>query len=168
MASFINNKWRRDAGDNAVAALMRVLGCGVTAAILNKVTSTEFTSKSDVNKTIGNVAGPALSLVGIAADMFLGNDMLRGIGQGMYTIAIPKSVAVIAPSIGNYMGLNGISPNSIPAIMNGIRPGIMNGVPATSYVQPRAAIANTAAAVRESADMTESKANALAGSLIQN
>lgn len=166
MASLINNKWRRDAGDNAVSALMRVLGCGITAAILNKVTSTDFTSKSDVNKTIGNVAGPALSLMGVAADMFLGNEMLRGIGQGMYTIAIPKSVAVIAPAIGNYMGLG--NPNSIPSIMNGVsRPAIMNGT-SNYVVYPKTAINNAATAVRTTGEMSERKANSLAGTMIQN
>lgn len=166
MASFVNSKWRKDAGDNAVAGVMRVLGCGLAAAILHKVTSTEFTSKSDVNKTIGNVAGPALSILGIASDLFLGNEMLRGIGQGMYTFAIPKSISVIAPAIGNYMGLSGISANTIPAIMNGVnRPAIMNGTP---NVPPRQAIANAANTVKANADMSESKANALAGTMIQN
>lgn len=170
--ALVNTKWRKDISSNAGEAVMRVIGCGITAAILNKVTSTEFTSKSDVNKTIGNVAGPALSLIGVAADFFLSNSMLRGIGQGMYTIGIPKSIAVIAPSVGSYMGLSGISANSIPTIMNGVsRPAIMNGyTPAatTTYVTPRAAIANAAANVKANADMNESKANALAGSMIQN
>lgn len=166
MASLVNSKWRKDAGDNAVSGVMRVLGCGIAAAVLNKVTSTEFTSKSDVNKTIGNVAGPAISIIGIAADLFLGNDMLRGLGQGMYTFAIPKSVAIIAPAVGNYMGLSGISANSTPAIMNGVnRPAIMNG---TSYIAPRQAIANAANTVKANTDINESKANALAGTMIQN
>lgn len=166
MASLVNSKWRKDASANAVSGVMRVLGCVIAAAALNKVTSTEFTSKSDVNKTIGNVAGPAISILGIAADLFLGNDMLRGLGQGMYTFAIPKSVAIIAPAVGNYMGLSGISANSTPAIMNGVnRPAIMNG---TSYVAPRQAIANAANTVKANADITESKANALAGTMIQN
>lgn len=123
--AFINKKWRRDIGDNAVNALMRVGGCGAAAFVLNKVTSNEFTSQSSLYKTIGNLSGPAIAVVGLLADMFAESPAIRAIGQGMYTFAIPKSVAVVAPVVGDYMGLSGAT----PAIMNGTPyPAIMNGV----------------------------------------
>lgn len=144
--SMINSKWRKDAGSNAGDALARVAGCGVAAVILNKLTSADFTAKSDVNKTIGNLAGPVVSLLGVAGDLFLAHPMLRAVCQGMYSIAVPKSVAVIAPSIGSYMGLSGIDENSMPAIMNGVNtPAIMNGVgnPRVLTYTPRPAVNTT-------------------------
>lgn len=132
--AFINKKWRRDIGDNAVNALMRVGGCGVSAYILNKVTSDSFTSQSNLKKTIGNLAGPALTVVGLLADMFAESPIVRSIGQGMYTFAIPKSIAVVAPVVGEYMGLSGVDATSTPTIMNGTPnpyPAIMNGVGST-------------------------------------
>lgn len=170
--ALINSKWRRDAGSNAADALARVGGCGLSAAILTKLTTPDFTSKSDVNKTIGNIASPCVALLGVAGDMFLAHPMLRAFCQGLYTYAIPKSIAVIAPAVGAYMGLKGLD---VPEIMNGIRgvrgvsgtPAIMNGTPA--YVATR----QTAAAIpakpsQANATVNESQANALAGSMIQN
>lgn len=141
--AMINSKWRKDAGSNAGDALARVAGCGVAAVILSKLTSAVFTAKSDVNKTIGNLAGPVVSLLGVAGDLFLAHPMLRAVCQGMYSIAVPKSVAVIAPSIGSYMGLSGIDENSMPAIMNGVNtPAIMNGIgnPRVLTYTPRPAV----------------------------
>ena len=118
----INKKWRRDASDNAINALMRVGGCALTSIVLKKVTSEAFTSQSNVNQTIGNIASPIVSAAAIAGDIFLANPMLRAFCQGVYTYAVPKTVAQIAPAVGEYMGLSG-------AIMHGVPPQIMHGVP---------------------------------------
>ena len=144
--ALINSKWRRDAGSTAGNALARVAGSGIAAVILEKLTSADFTGKSDVNKTIGNLAGPVVSLLGIAGDLFLAEPMLKAACQGMYAMAVPKSIAVIAPSIGSYMGLTGLDENSMPAIMNGVNtPAIMNGVgnPRVLTYTPRPAVNTT-------------------------
>ena len=144
--ALINSKWRRDAGSTAGNALARVAGSGIAAVILEKLTSADFTGKSDVNKTIGNLAGPVVSLLGIAGDLFLAEPMLKAACQGMYAMSVPKSIAVIAPSIGSYMGLTGLDENSMPAIMNGVNtPAIMNGVgnPRVLTYTPRPAVNTT-------------------------
>lgn len=144
--ALINSKWRKDAGSTAGNALARVAGSGIAAVILEKLTSADFTGKSDVNKTIGNLAGPVVSLLGIAGDLFLAEPMLKAACQGMYAMAVPKSIAVIAPSIGSYMGLTGLDENSMPAIMNGVNtPAIMNGVgnPRVLTYTPRPAVNTT-------------------------
>lgn len=144
--ALINSKWRKDAGSTAGNALARVAGSGIAAVILEKLTSADFTGKSDVNKTIGNLAGPVVSLLGIAGDLFLAEPMLKAACQGMYAMAVPKSIAVIAPSIGSYMGLTGLDENSMPAIMNGVKtPAIMNGVgnPRVLTYTPRPAVNTT-------------------------
>lgn len=141
--ALINSKWRKDAGSTAGNALARVAGSGIAAVILEKLTSADFTGKSDVNKTIGNLAGPVVSLLGIAGDLFLAEPMLKAACQGMYAMAVPKSIAVIAPSIGSYMGLTGIDETAMPAIMNGVTtPAIMNGVgnPRVVTYTPRPAV----------------------------
>lgn len=162
--TLINSKWRRDISGNAVDAVLRVAGFGVSAVALNKLTDATFTSKSNMNQTIGNVAGPVISILGLAGDMFFANPMLRAVCQGLYSYAIPKSVAVIAPVVGEYMGLSGT-----PGIMNGT-PGIMNGAPSLPVYTPstQVAIGNAANTVRSNAEMTESTANNLAGTMIQN
>lgn len=159
--AFINKKWRRDIGDNAVEALMRVGGCGVSAVILNKVTSESFTAQSSLYKTIGNLAGPALSVIGLLGDMFLENPMLRSLCQGMYTFAIPKSVAVVAPVVGDYMGLSGIDATNTPPIMNGTPtyPAIMNGIGSTPNFTDYAA---------QAAPATDGDVRGLAEAMIMN
>lgn len=149
--ALINSKWRKDAGSTAGNALARVAGSGIAAVILEKLTSADFTGKSDVNKTIGNLAGPVVSLLGIAGDLFLAEPMLKAACQGMYAMAVPKSIAVIAPSIGSYMGLTGLDENSMPAIMNGVNtPAIMNGVgnPRVLTYTPRPAVNTTTPTVK--------------------
>lgn len=122
--ALINNKWRKDAGDNAVDALLRVAGVGLSSVLLTKVTSAEFSAGSNLKKTIGNIAGPAWSLMTLAGDIFLGSAPLRAFCQGCYSYGLVKSASVIAPVLQNYTGLKGLEEDSMPAIMNGV---IMNG-----------------------------------------
>lgn len=171
--ALINPKWRKDAGNNAGDALARIGGCALTAAILKKLTDPAFTGKSDVNKTIGNIAAPTISLLGVAGDLFGGHPMLRAFSQGVYTFGIPKAIAVIAPSIGDYMGLKGIDATSMPAIMNGIRgiapkaqPAVMNGAPAYPVVPEKTREAKPTTPAPEGA--TSNDAKALAEAMLIN
>ena len=169
--AMINSKWRKDAGSTAGNALARVAGSGIAAVILEKLTSAEFTGKSDVNKTIGNLAGPVVSLLGIAGDLFLAEPMLKAACQGMYAMAVPKSIAVIAPSIGSYMGLTGLDENSMAAIMNGVNtPAIMNGVgnPRVLTYTPRPAVNNTTPTVTRKVDDSEQSIRGLAEAMLIN
>lgn len=169
--ALINSKWRKDAGSTAGNALARVAGSGIAAVILEKLTSADFTGKSDVNKTIGNLAGPVVSLLGIAGDLFLAEPMLKAACQGMYAMAVPKSIAVIAPSIGSYMGLTGLDENSMPAIMNGVNtPAIMNGVgnPRVLTYTPRPAVNNTTPTVTRKVDDSEQSIRGLAEAMLIN
>lgn len=172
MASLINTKWRKDAGENVADALIRTTGAGITALALKKMTSQDFTSKGNLYETVANLAPAAMSVLGIVGDLFFSEPKLRAFCQGMYTFGLLRTTSQFIAGSGAYMGIDGKSANTgvsgVPGIMNGIRPSIMNGAPATTYVTPRAAIAKTAATVRASADMNESKANALAGTMIQN
>lgn len=169
--ALINSKWRKDAGSTAGNALARVAGSSIAAVILEKLTSADFTGKSDVNKTIGNLAGPVVSLLGIAGDLFLAEPMLKAACQGMYAMAVPKSIAVIAPSIGSYMGLTGLDENSMPAIMNGVNtPAIMNGVgnPRVLTYTPRPAVNNTTPTVTRKVDDSEQSIRGLAEAMLLN
>lgn len=170
--ALINSKWRKDAGSTAGNALARVAGSGIAAVILEKLTSADFTGKSDVNKTIGNLAGPVVSLLGIAGDLFLAEPMLKAACQGMYAMAVPKSIAVIAPSIGSYMGLTGLDENSMPAIMNGVNtPAIMNGVgnPRVLTYTPRPAVNTTTPTVKTTkVDDSEQSIRGLAEAMLIN
>ena len=170
--ALINSKWRKDAGSTAGNALARVAGSGIAAVILEKLTSADFTGKSDVNKTIGNLAGPVVSLLGIAGDLFLAEPMLKAACQGMYAMAVPKSIAVIAPSIGSYMGLTGLDETAMPSIMNGVNtPAIMNGVgnPRVLTYTPRPAVNTTTPTVKTTkVDDSEQSIRGLAEAMLIN
>lgn len=173
--ALVNNKWRKDIGDNAANALIRTTGAGVTALLLHKLTEPEFVAKGNINSTIANIAPGAISVVGLLGDFFLTEPKLRAFFQGMATFGLLRTTTQFVAGSGTYMGIEGKAANNgvsgVPGIMNGIanKPGIMNGTPAyTPKLQTYKAIANNAATVKANADMTENKANALAGTMIQN
>lgn len=113
--AFLAKNWQKNASANGVRALCRVAGAGVTAYALNKLTSNTTTNAST---TIRNISGPAAVAIGVLGDLMLEDDKLRSVCQGMYTYGALKAVSVIAPSVGETIGLAGL---------NGIEPGIMNG-----------------------------------------
>lgn len=119
----IKKNWQKTAGDNAVKALLRVGGAGVSAFVLNKLTSDESTN---LKKTIKNISGPVLTVAAVLGDLVFEDEKLRSVCQGMYTFGALKSLAVVAPSIGTPMGLAGIDDAQMPAIMAGV--DIMNGL----------------------------------------
>lgn len=150
--AIINQKWRKDASENAINAFVRATGAGITAAILHKVTASEFTSKSSLNATIGNVAAPIWTLLTLAGDIFLQNPMLKAFCQGSYAFGAVKALSVVAPVVGDYTGLKGVE---MEKIMNGV---IMNGTPALPKKD------NTQEVLKKIAERAEEKAIANANS----
>ena len=129
--AFIAKNWKKNASTNAVNALMRVTGAGVSALALKKLTKNQTTA---MQKTIANIAAPVFTLLGLGLDIFTEDPKVRAIGQGMYTFSALKATAVIAPAVGNAIGLSGIDDDENP-IMNGIgeiENPIMNGLNAAS------------------------------------
>lgn len=150
--AIINQKWRKDASENAINAFVRATGAGITATILHKVTASEFTSKSSLNATIGNVAAPIWTLLTLAGDIFLQNPMLKAFCQGSYAFGAVKALSVVAPVVGDYTGLKGVE---MKKIMNGV---IMNGTPALQQKN------NTQEVLQKIAKRAEEKAIANANS----
>lgn len=175
--ALINSKWRKDIGDNVANALIRTTGAGVTALAIHKLTEPAFVQKGNINETIANLTPAAMSVIGLLGDFFVSEPKIRAFFQGMSTFALLRTTSQFIAGSGAYMGIEGKAAENegvsgVPAIMNGT-PGIMNGTPAytpalNASVNPRTAIANTAANVRTTNEMTESKANSLAGTMIQN
>lgn len=150
--AIINQKWRKDASENAINAFVRATGAGITATILHKVTASEFTSKSSLNATIGNVAAPIWTLLTLAGDIFLQNPMLKAFCQGSYAFGAVKALSVVAPVVGDYTGLKGVE---MKKIMNGV---IMNGTQALQQKN------NTQEVLQKIAKRAEEKAIANANS----
>lgn len=127
--AFIAKNWKKNASSNAVNALLRVTGAGVTALVLKKATAQQTTA---MQKTVANIAAPFMIFIGLGLDIFSEDPKVRAIGQGMYTFGALKATAVIAPAVGNAIGLNGIDEEN--PIMNGIGEiesnPIMNGLAA--------------------------------------
>lgn len=120
--AFIKKNWQKFASNNAVNGVMRVVGAGASAFVLKKLTEDESTN---LKKTIKNLSAPALTIVGVLGDLMFEDEKLRSVCQGIYTFSALKAAAVVAPSIGSYMGLQGVEPQ---IIMNGSEaPIIMNG-----------------------------------------
>lgn len=149
--AIINQKWRKDASENAINAFVRATGAGITATILHKVTASEFTSKSSLNATIGNVAAPIWTLLTLAGDIFLQNPMLKAFCQGSYAFGAVKALSVVAPVVGDYTGLKGIEAKRI---LNGV---IMNGMPKTL---PQGQNQNTQEVLKKIAERAEANVNA--------
>lgn len=130
--AFIAKNWKKNASTNAVNALMRVTGAGVSALALKKLTKNQTTA---MQKTIANIAAPVFTLIGLGLDIFTEDPKIRAIGQGMYTFSALKATAVIAPAVGNAIGLSGLDEDENP-IMNGIGEiesnPIMNGLNAAT------------------------------------
>jgi hypothetical protein len=125
--ALIRKNWQKFASNNAVNAVMRVVGAGASAFVLKKLTEDESTN---LKKTIKNLSAPALTIVGVLGDLMFDDEKLKSVCQGVYTFSALKAAAVVAPSIGSYMGLQGVDGEQI--IMNGAEaPIIMNGAETT-------------------------------------
>lgn len=119
----IKKNWQKSAGQNAVNALLRVGGAGVSAFVLNKLTSDESTN---LKKTLKNISGPVLTVAAVLGDLVFEDEKIRSLCQGMYTFGALKSASVVIPSLSSPMGLRGIDDEDMPAIMQGVE--IMNGL----------------------------------------
>lgn len=126
--AFIAKNWKKNASTNAVNALLRMTGAGVSALVLKKLTKNQTTA---MQKTIANISAPVFTLLGLGLDIFTEDPKIRAIGQGMYTFSALKATAIIAPTVGNAIGLSGVDDEN--PIMNGIESNpIMNGLAAAS------------------------------------
>lgn len=165
--AIISKKWRQNASNTAVEAALRAGGAGVAATLLHKVTKADFTEKSDLNKTIGNIAAPLLSAVAVAGDLFLEHPYLKAMCQGMYSFSLIKSASVIMPSLGNYTGLKGVQVRNAQRFINGVKPHIMNGAPSTgsspALQRPQTANQEAFAKVAEIAEQTVNTASQING-----
>lgn len=115
--AFIRKNWQKSAGANAVNALMRVGGAGVTAVATNYISKNA--TGSGLKKTLGNLAAPAMTAIGVMIDLIADNDNIRAFAQGMYTFGALKTASKFI----TVMGINGIDDEN--AIMNGAE--ILNG-----------------------------------------
>lgn len=119
----IKKNWQKSAGQNAVNALLRIGGAGVSAFVLNKLTSDESTN---LKKTLKNISGPVLTVAAVLGDLVFEDEKIRSLCQGMYTFGALKSASVVIPSLSSPMGLRGIDDEDMPAIMQGVE--IINGL----------------------------------------
>lgn len=122
--AFIKKNWQKSAGANAVNALMRVGGAGVTAVATNYISKNA--TGSGLKKTLGNLAAPAMTAIGVMIDLIADNENIRAFAQGMYTFGALKTASKFI----TVMGINGVDDTGI---MNGT-PNIMNGLGETEEV----------------------------------
>lgn len=177
--AFINTKWRRDIGDNAINAAARIGGTLAASYAINKLQTIDGTQpESNMQQTLAIMGAPAITIVGLLGDLFVENPIVRSICQGMYAYAAPRTLANMNDDMADAFGWKqapkfedntntGTSGIGNPAIMNGAaRAAIMNGVgntytAATAYQQ-------TANAVRQSAPKTDSDVRGLAEAMLHN
>lgn len=126
---FINTKWQRDMSGNLVNAGLR-LGGAITASVLLEKFAPYKDKPTNTEKTMYNIGGPAVLLTGLALDVLGGNDYLRALAQGMTLVGATHSIAVIAPSVGESFGLNGIAPAVPKAVATPSKPAMLMGTQA--------------------------------------
>ena len=175
--ALINNKWRKDAGDNAVNAIARVGGVGLAAYVINQIQNpTE--EVSNIRDTMIKISAPALALLGVAGDMFLSHPVLRAFCQGLYAYAVPRTVANFSKDLSEAMGwqpMPEFAPNTgtsgigNPPIMNGVGNTGFNPTTTPYVVIPPQTVENAAKEVRkEVASESESDVKGLAERMLIN
>ena len=65
--AFIQKNWQKNAGANAVSALMRVSGAATSAVSLKMIA--DKATGSGLKKTLGNIAAPAMTAIGVIIDL---------------------------------------------------------------------------------------------------
>lgn len=186
--AFVNKKWRRDIGDNAVNAAARIGGAGLAAYAINKMLTIEGTTpQSNMQKTLAIMGAPGVAVIGLLGDLFVENPIVRAFCQGLYTYAAPRTIANMnddlaeafgwtkAPDFESNTGTSGIGN---PVIMNGVgNPPIMNGVGSaraistqtTPYVViPKKAVQNAATTQVEEKASEEASVKGLAEAMLIN
>lgn len=118
MGNFIKKNWQKDATKVAVNTGIRAAGAISGAFLTNKLFG------EGKSKTMQNIGGPVVLLVGTLGDMMLEDPKLRAACQGLATYGAMHSVAVIAPdSVGESVGISGldVTKNQATATMfNGV------------------------------------------------
>lgn len=115
--SFLEKNWQKKAADSAVQNAMRIVGASVAAYATKKLTEDESTN---AKKTIKNISSPLITAAGIVGSMIIADPNIRAICEGVATFAALKSIAVVAPSVGEAVGLKGVKLQDMPVIMNGV------------------------------------------------
>lgn len=152
--AFINKQWQRNASANAVNALLRVGGATASAATLKYIA--DKATGSGLKKTIGNIAAPALTAMGVLVDLIAANDNVRAFAQGIYTMGMLRTITTIADVAKRPLGLSGFDGE----IMNGAE--IMNGSEEIVYVDENGNVISGIGATDETstADLPEEIADA--------
>ena len=122
--AFIRKNWQKYAGANAVNALLRVGGAGVSAVALNYISKAG--TGSGIKKTLSNLSGPAFTIFGVMIDLIADNENIKAFAQGMYTFGALKTASKFV----TVMGINGVEEDG--EIMNGAE--IMDGIGETEEV----------------------------------
>lgn len=116
--SFIKKNWQKDAGNVAVNTVVRSVGAIGGAFITNKMFG------EGKSKTMQNIGGPLVLLVGTLGDMMMDDPRIRAAFQGVAVYGAMHTVAVIAPdSVGESVGISGLDvskPQTPAAMFNGV------------------------------------------------
>lgn len=116
---FINKSWQRNMSNNLVAAGERVGGAMAASFLLKKFAPNKGANATATERTLYNVGGPALLLTSVALDLVAANDNIRCLAQGMAVAAATHSIAVIAPSVADSFGLQGVEDETHSAALMG-------------------------------------------------
>lgn len=117
--SFIKKNWQKDATDVLIESAIRGAG-GIGSAF---VTKKVFKKDEKGGATLlYNLGGPILTAVGVLGDMMLADPKFKAFFQGMSTYGIMHSVAVLAPTAGEKMGISGLAdaPEEEARYFNGV------------------------------------------------
>lgn len=149
--AFIQKNWLKNAGANAVNALLRVGGAAVSATSLKMIS--DKATGSGLKKTLGNIAAPAMTAIGVIVDLVAANENIRAFAQGLYTMGMLRTIGTIAPVAQSPLGLSGFDGE----IMNGVDGEIMNGTEEVVYVDENGNVVNGLGETNEytTADMPE-------------
>lgn len=104
---FIKKNWKKGIGDT-IANLGCNLGGGAAASFVIKKFFGKPVDGAAKSQTLYNVGGPAVWLTSAIGVAVLENEYLRSVANGMATIAGLHSISVIAPSLAQNFGLQGL------------------------------------------------------------
>jgi len=106
MANFIKKNWQKDASQTLINAGARVVGGIAGGFICSKLGS----GSGNGAKTLNNIEGPIITVVGVLGDMMVEQPQVKAMCQGMAVYGAMHSIATIAPdTIGAKIGVNGFA-----------------------------------------------------------
>lgn len=104
--SFIKKNWQKDASQTLLNAGARIVGGMAGGFICSKIGS----GTGNGSKTLNNIEGPILTVLGVLGDMMVEQPQVKALCQGMTVYGAMHSVATIAPdTIGAKIGVNGFA-----------------------------------------------------------